>query len=161
MGGAIAEGNVTPAAEFNIWVDPEAAAPVFASDIDVTMVGLDVTDCALMTARACRAAQGSGPGRDDGRGALDLLRPAAHAPTTSSPGTPVHAALSIAHAISGDFLEQRYRNVEIVCASGAMPRPAIDPPVADQPPRAERACRRRGRGAPPSSTSCSSESAPG
>ena len=50
MGGAIAEGNVTPAAEFNIWVDPEAAARVFASGIDVTMVGLDVTHRALMTA---------------------------------------------------------------------------------------------------------------
>jgi len=50
MGGAIAEGNVTPAAEFNIWADPEAAARVFASDLDVTMVGLDVTHQALVTA---------------------------------------------------------------------------------------------------------------
>src|SRR6185436_16740418 len=49
MGGAIAEGNVTPAAEFNIWADPEAAARVFASGIDVTMVGLDVTHKALFT----------------------------------------------------------------------------------------------------------------
>ena len=51
MGGAIAEGNVTPAAEFNIWCDPEAAARVFASGIDVTMIGLDVTHKALFTKR--------------------------------------------------------------------------------------------------------------
>jgi inosine-uridine nucleoside N-ribohydrolase len=49
MGGAIGEGNTTPAAEFNIWVDPEAAHRVFESELDVTMVGLDVTHQALMT----------------------------------------------------------------------------------------------------------------
>src|SRR5205085_1057 len=48
MGGAIGEGNMTPAAEFNIWTDPEAAARVFESGIDLTMVGLDVTYQALM-----------------------------------------------------------------------------------------------------------------
>src|SRR5919202_5404083 len=47
MGGAIAEGNVTPAAEFNIWWDAEAAARVFTSGVDLTMIGLDVTHKAL------------------------------------------------------------------------------------------------------------------
>ena len=48
MGGAFGEGNVTPAAEFNIWADPEAAHRVFTSGIDLTMVGLDVTHQALL-----------------------------------------------------------------------------------------------------------------
>jgi purine nucleosidase len=43
MGGSTARGNVTPAAEFNIAVDPDAAAEVFAAGWTVTMVGLDVT----------------------------------------------------------------------------------------------------------------------
>jgi inosine-uridine nucleoside N-ribohydrolase len=47
MGGAIGEGNRTPAAEFNIWCDPEAARRVFASGIELAMVGLDVTHQAL------------------------------------------------------------------------------------------------------------------
>ena len=48
MGGAIAEGNFTPAAEFNVWCDPEAAAACSTSGLDVTMIGLDVTHQALL-----------------------------------------------------------------------------------------------------------------
>jgi len=50
MGGSAGRGNMTPAAEFNIWCDPEAAAIVFAVGWRVTMAGLDVTHQALATA---------------------------------------------------------------------------------------------------------------
>jgi inosine-uridine nucleoside N-ribohydrolase len=43
MGGGIGVGNVTPAAEFNIWADPEAAAVVFGCGAPVRMCGLDLT----------------------------------------------------------------------------------------------------------------------
>jgi inosine-uridine nucleoside N-ribohydrolase len=49
MGGSIERGNVTPYAEFNIYVDPEAAAIVFGSGVPVTMCGLNVTHQALVT----------------------------------------------------------------------------------------------------------------
>lgn len=50
MGGAYTRGNSTPCAEFNIYVDPEAAEAVFRGAWEVTMVGLDLTHQALATA---------------------------------------------------------------------------------------------------------------
>jgi inosine-uridine nucleoside N-ribohydrolase len=49
MGGSTERGNVGPYAEFNIYVDPEAAAIVFGSGVQVTMCGLNVTHQALVT----------------------------------------------------------------------------------------------------------------
>jgi inosine-uridine nucleoside N-ribohydrolase len=49
MGGAIGLGNWTPAAEFNIFVDPEAASIVFGCGRPITMVGLEVTHQAQAT----------------------------------------------------------------------------------------------------------------
>ena len=49
MGGAIGEGNITPAAEFNIYVDPHAAKAVFEAGVPLVMHGLDVTHQALVT----------------------------------------------------------------------------------------------------------------
>ena len=50
MGGSAGLGNVTPAAEFNAYVDPHAAAAVFQSGIPIVMYGLDVTSRAALTA---------------------------------------------------------------------------------------------------------------
>jgi purine nucleosidase len=69
MGGSAARGNVTPAAEFNIMADPEAAAIVFEAGWQVTMVGLDVT----LQARATPAVQDRIRGL--GRLGADLLLP--------------------------------------------------------------------------------------
>jgi inosine-uridine nucleoside N-ribohydrolase len=49
MGGAIGLGNRTPSAEFNIYVDPEAAAAVFASGVPITLLPLEATHRALAT----------------------------------------------------------------------------------------------------------------
>jgi purine nucleosidase len=55
MGGAIGEGNITPAAEFNIFADPHAAEIVFESGVKLTMLGLDVTHQVLATPERVRA----------------------------------------------------------------------------------------------------------
>lgn len=49
MGGSAGRGNFTPNAEFNIAIDPEAAARVFRSGLDIVMCGLDVTNQAILT----------------------------------------------------------------------------------------------------------------
>src|SRR5438105_14238092 len=55
MGGSLSGGNITPAAEFNIYVDPEAARVVFHSGMPITMVGLDVTRKTALTAEHLKA----------------------------------------------------------------------------------------------------------
>ena len=55
MGGAATvPGNITPAAEFNLWADPEAAAIVFESGVPITMVGLDVCEQTHLHEQAVR-----------------------------------------------------------------------------------------------------------
>ena len=84
MGGAIAEGNVTPAAEFNAFVDPEAAARVFASGIEVTMIGLDITHKALFTRAHADRLRGTGRAGHGGRRAARTSSSASTSRATAS-----------------------------------------------------------------------------
>jgi pyrimidine-specific ribonucleoside hydrolase len=104
MGGAIGEGNMTPAAEFNIWADPEAAARVFESGVDVTMVGLDVTHKALFGPD--RVEQLKSGGRIAQMVAeLFGFYGIFHRETYGWSGSPVHDAVAVAHVIRADLLE--------------------------------------------------------
>jgi pyrimidine-specific ribonucleoside hydrolase len=112
MGGAIAEGNFTPAAEFNIWCDPEAAAAVLDSGLDVTMMGLDVTHRALLgpdvEARLSSAGSVGAFVAD-----LNVYFTRYHRETYGWDGAPIHDAVAVAHLIRPDLIETRHRNVEI------------------------------------------------
>jgi inosine-uridine nucleoside N-ribohydrolase len=112
MGGAIAEGNVTPAAEFNIWADPEAARRVFTSGLDVTMVGLDVTHRALVT--PAHAGQLREAGRI-GTVVAELLEfyGGFHRAVYGWDGSPIHDAVAVAHVIDPELLDVERLNVRI------------------------------------------------
>ncbi|MBQ7223862.1 MAG: nucleoside hydrolase [Erysipelotrichaceae bacterium] len=71
MGGATEGGNVTPSAEFNIWVDPEACHTVLASGIPTVMVGLNVSNQATMGNGEIERLRGYGS--REGRLAADII----------------------------------------------------------------------------------------
>jgi purine nucleosidase len=98
MGGSSGRGNVTPAAEYNIWADPEAAAAVFRAGWTVTMLGLDVT---LRTGATAAVLERM---RDLGRLGNDLLLPAlAQYMSVSEPGgPPVHDVCAVAWVAQPD-----------------------------------------------------------
>jgi inosine-uridine nucleoside N-ribohydrolase len=103
MGGAFGEGNVTPAAEFNIWVDPEAAHRVFTSDVPLVMAGLDVTHQALMErVHADRLAQAGAAGTL----VADLYSffSRFHHEEYGWTGSPIHDAVAVAHVIDSTLL---------------------------------------------------------
>ncbi len=118
MGGAYFEvGNITPAAEFNIYVDPEAAQIVFRSGVPLTVMPLDVTHKALVTGPRNEAfrALGSRVGRavaemTDFFERFDLEK-------YGSEGAPLHDPCVIAYLIAPHLFSGRHINVEIETVS--------------------------------------------
>jgi inosine-uridine nucleoside N-ribohydrolase len=111
MGGAFGPGNMTPLAEFNVWTDPEAAARVFASGLDVTMVGLDVTFQACVTSSEVARL---GPGRA-ARFVAGLFESyeSKYASYTTRDGAPVHDAVAVAAVVRPELLTTSARRVEV------------------------------------------------
>ncbi|MDX6386977.1 MAG: pyrimidine-specific ribonucleoside hydrolase, partial [Gaiellaceae bacterium] len=118
MGGSIGEGNRTPAAEFNIWADPEAAERVFKERLDTTMVGLDVTHRALIKDVHTERMRGAGK---VGRMVAELMDFYARFHKSRYPdldGSPMHDPVCVAHLIDPTLMEVRDAWIEVDCSVG-------------------------------------------
>ncbi|HLZ56887.1 MAG TPA: nucleoside hydrolase [Ktedonosporobacter sp.] len=116
MGGAIGLGNTTPAAEFNIWCDPEAAAIVFDCGRPITMTPLEVTHQALATEEVLSRLRGSG--RKVANFAADLLVffASTYRQVFNFSVPPVHDPCAVATVIDPDIVQAKMMRVEIETA---------------------------------------------
>jgi inosine-uridine nucleoside N-ribohydrolase len=112
MGGSIAEGNMTPAAEFNVWADPEAAAAVFGAGIDTTMIGLDVTHRAVTTPALQERLRTTGATGSFVADLVDFFT-VFHRETYGWDGAPIHDAVAAAHVIRPGIVTTIPCNVEV------------------------------------------------
>jgi pyrimidine-specific ribonucleoside hydrolase len=118
MGGAIGEGNRTPAAEFNIWADPEAAQRVFREGLDTTMVGLDVTHRALIKDDHTERMRAAGR---VGKAVAELMDFYARFHRRRYPdldGSPMHDPVCIAHLVDPTLMDVRDAFVDVDCTTG-------------------------------------------
>ncbi len=113
MGGAVYDSNITPAAEFNIAVDPEAAKIVFESGLPITMVGLDVTNKSLFTSKDIeKIAKMGGP---VSRVVAPLLSFFAktNLEVFNIDGAPLHDPLTVAYLLDNTILHTEKLHVDI------------------------------------------------
>ncbi|MFA3760183.1 pyrimidine-specific ribonucleoside hydrolase RihA [Yersinia sp. 2544 StPb PI] len=114
MGGAVMLGNWTAAAEFNIFVDPEAADRVFKSGIPLTMAGLDVTHQAqVMDEDIDRIRQLNNPVADVVAGLLDFFMLYHRQERWGFQGAPLHDPCTIAWLLAPELFTSIERWVGI------------------------------------------------
>ncbi|GAA5030887.1 nucleoside hydrolase [Microbacterium fluvii] len=96
MGGSTGRGNSTPYAEFNAWTDPEAVHETIASGVDVTMVGLNISHQALVTADVRERVRATGT--RTGAFGFELMEffCAAYAQVEGMPDAPLHDPITVA-----------------------------------------------------------------
>ena len=112
MGGAAREGNWTPAAEFNILVDPEAASIVFRSGVPITLIGLDVTHKAQIMEEDVRALKRSG--KKVAIMVAELLEFFGEFHKTMGfPGMPLHDPLAMAAVLDPTIVKTEFLPVQI------------------------------------------------
>lgn len=127
MGGAIAQGNVTPSAEFNIYADPHAAHIVFTAGITLTMIGLDVTHQVITTPERLAAIRAIAS--PIAIASADLLQFYGFhdAERFGTAGGPLHDPCVIAYLLQPDLFSSRNLHVSIETTSAiAMGRTVVD-----------------------------------
>ncbi|MGV6839732.1 MAG: nucleoside hydrolase [Planktomarina sp.] len=118
MGGAYFEvGNITPTAEFNIFVDPEAAALVASAGMDWTLLPLDVTHKALTSAEWIAGLRAMNTPVGDAVAGLTDFFERFDVEKYGSKGAPLHDPTVIAYLLAPDMFTGRHVNVEIETAS--------------------------------------------
>ncbi|MXQ07552.1 nucleoside hydrolase [Alphaproteobacteria bacterium GH1-50] len=118
MGGAYFEvGNITPAAEFNIYVDPEAADIVFKSGAEIVVMPLDVTHKALTSAAWIDEMRGLGTPVGDMVAAWTDFFERFDMEKYGSEGAPLHDPCTVAYLINPGLFSGRRINVEIETTS--------------------------------------------
>lgn len=117
MGGAHASGNTTPSAEFNIWVDPDAARIVLTAGLaDLTLVPLDATHEALVTTADCERLLATGTPAAAAAAAIIEGRIAAYdalQPMETARSAPVHDALCVAFLVDPGVIAGRRVHVDV------------------------------------------------
>ncbi len=119
MGGARSEaGNITPCAEFNIFVDPEAAQMVFTCGAPITLIPLDCTHQALTSAGRLGRLRALGTPVAEALYHLLVFNKRFHERRCGTDGAPLHDATTIAYLLRPELFSGRHVNVAVECASG-------------------------------------------
>lgn len=113
MGGSASRGNRTPYAEFNIWMDPEAADVVLRSGLPLTMCGLDVTHQALVTKEIFTALEQMGTPLSSTIIGLLKFFAKTYDEVFEMPDPPLHDPVAIALLIDRSVVKSRYVNVQV------------------------------------------------